>query len=142
MPEIAKTQRFNTPAEQLEPSHPLAAQAANLSKLEGIWINVDSSTRNIVRVVLTPLGSGIGVHAYGACSPTPCDWGEVAGVAYDASVSGGPAVAFTANYNFGFKTTILTGHLEGAHLVVEDFNVFHDGSGRASYFDKGTFRHG
>jgi hypothetical protein len=143
MPDLATVHKFNTPGEQLKPGQiPPAMPAVNLSALAGIWINVDPATRDIVKVILTPQGQGLVVHAYGACTPTPCDWGDASGVAYDASVSGGPAVAFTANYNFGFKTTILTGHLEDNRLIVEDFNVFHDGSGRSSYFDQGTFRKG
>ena len=50
------------------------------------------------------------------------------------------AVAFTANYAFGFKNTILAGHLDGKHLIVDDFNVFEDGSGRSAYFTQGTFK--
>ena len=49
-------------------------------------------------------------------------------------------MAFTANYAFGFKSTILTGHLQGADLIVDDFNVFEDGSGRSAYFAEGTFK--
>jgi hypothetical protein len=96
--------------------------------------------RDIVKIVLTTSGGSLGVHAFGACSPTPCDWRQVPGQAYSASVAGGAAVAFTANYGFGFKNTILAGHLNGAHLIVDDFNVFKDGSGRSPYFSEGTFK--
>ena len=65
---------------------------------------------------------------------------QVKGQAYAAVVAGGAAVAFTANYAFGFKNTILTGHLDGKHLIVDDFNVFEDGSGRSAYFTQSTFR--
>jgi hypothetical protein len=64
----------------------------------------------------------------------------VRGQAYAASVAGGAAVAFTANYAFGFKGTILSGHLNGANLIVDDFNVFNDANGRSPYFTEGTFR--
>jgi hypothetical protein len=62
------------------------------------------------------------------------DWGQVPGQAHSASVAGVSAVAFATNYRFGFTNTILTGHLNGAHVVVDDFNVFTDGSGRSPYF--------
>jgi hypothetical protein len=46
-------------------------------------------------------------------------------------------VAFTASD--GFKSTILTGHLNGQNLIIDDFNVFEGGSGRSPYFTEGTF---
>ena len=66
--------------------------------------------------------------------------GQVPGQAYTTSVAGDTAVAFTANYAFGFKNTILTGHLNGDHMIADDFNVFQDGSGRSPYFTEGTFK--
>ena len=110
--------------------------------LVGTWQNTDAATRSIVRVVLTDQQGALGVHVYGACSPTPCDWQQVPGQVYDASVSGGAAVAFTATYSFGFKNTIIAGHHQGPNLVIEDFNAFTDGSGRAPYYDKRYLQEG
>ena len=107
MADTAIASRFNKPADDLKAGMPLAALA--LGSLVGTWVNVNSATRDIVKVVLTNANGTLNVHAYGACSPTPCDWGQVKGMAYAASVSGGNAVAFTANYAFGFKNTILHG---------------------------------
>lgn len=128
--------KFNKPAEKAEAKH----SPLTLPSLIGTWVNVNPATRDIVKIVLTNSGGALGVHAYGACVPTPCDWGQVTGQAYSASVAGGAAVAFTADYQFGFKRTILTGHLSGEHLIVDDFNVFEDGSGRSAYFTEGTFK--
>jgi hypothetical protein len=128
--------KFNKPTEKADPK----PEALALGSLVGTWVNVNTATRDIVKIVLTNDGGSLRVHAYGACSPTPCDWGEVPGQAYAASVTGGPAVAFTANYAFGFKNTILTGHLNGEQLIADDYNVFEDGSGRSPYFTEGTFK--
>jgi hypothetical protein len=138
MADTAIASRFNKPADTMKSGMPLAG--ITLNALVGTWVNVNSATRDIVKVVLTNNSGALRVHAYGACSPTPCDWGQVTGQAYAASVSGGEAVAFTANYAFGFKNTILGGHLDGPHLIVDDFNVFDDGSGRSPYFTQGTFK--
>jgi hypothetical protein len=128
--------KFNKPIEKID----VKPLPLTLPSLIGTWVNVNPATQDIVKVVLTSSGGALGVHAYGACVPTPCDWGQVTGQAYSASVAGGTAIAFTANYQFGFKRTILTGHLKGEQLVVDDFNVFEDGSGRAAYFTEGTFK--
>jgi hypothetical protein len=132
--------KYNKPHEQLKAGAKAAAAATvNPAPLDGTWNNCDKHTRSLVKVVIRSKGDTIFVHAYGACSPTPCDWGEVQGLAYASSIAGGPAVAFSALYPQGFKDTILTGHLDGASLVVEDFNTFKDGSGRANYFIREHF---
>jgi hypothetical protein len=136
MDDTAIALKFNKPAEK--PG--LTPEALILTSLVGTWVNVNAATRDIIKIVLTNDKGSLGVHAFGACSPTPCDWGQVPGQAYSASIAGGATVAFTANYKFGFKNTILTGHLNGEHLVADDFNVFTDGSGRSPYFTEGTFK--
>jgi hypothetical protein len=127
---------FNKPAEKAN----MNSEALTLGSLVGTWVNVNAATQDIVKIVLANNGGSLSVHAFGACSPIPCDWGQVRGQAYAPSVAGGAAVAFTANYAFAFKTTILSGHLNGANLIVDDFNIFNDGSGRSPYFTEGTFR--
>jgi|HubBroStandDraft_3_1064219.scaffolds.fasta_scaffold323611_1 hypothetical protein len=133
--------KFNKPHEQVKAGTAKAVAAATVSPapLDGTWKNCDKHTPNLVKVVIRSQGDTLFVHAYGACHPTPCDWGEVKGLAYASSVAGGPAVAFSALYSFGFKDTILTGYLDGASLVVEDFNTFKDGSGRANYYTREHF---
>jgi hypothetical protein len=44
----------------------------------GTWVNDDPNTRNIAKViVLNDYTSGLQAHAFGACTPSPCDWGVV-----------------------------------------------------------------
>jgi hypothetical protein len=137
MTTTATAVRFNKPADHL--ASPMGG-ALNLAPLVGTWVNENTATRDIVKVVLTDNAGTLEVQAFGACSPTPCNWGQIAGLAYAATVAGGSAVAFSANYAFGFKNTILTGHLNGETMIVDDFNVFEDGSGRSPYFTQGKFK--
>jgi hypothetical protein len=102
--------------------------------LAGAWKNTNSATRDLVEIVITAAGANLFVHAYGACSPKPCDWGNVAGMAYSSGVSSTPAIAFTASYKFSFSTVTLVGHLAGAILNVESITHFTDGSGRNDYY--------
>lgn len=127
---------FMTPAQISEKG--ATAAAVSSAPLLGTWVNTNHATRNIVKIVIAAAGSGISVHAYGACSPTPCDWGAVAGLDYAASVSSGPAVAFSAQYKFSFSQVILVGHLQGKNLLVESFTHFTDGSGRSDYYSTDT----
>ena len=100
----------------------------------GTWKNTNSATRDIVEIIITASGVSVSVHAFGACSPSPCDWGAVPALAYSTGVGSTPAIGFTANYKFSFSTVTLVGHLAGHLLDVESFTHFTDGSGRNDYY--------
>jgi hypothetical protein len=112
------------------------ALALSLNNLIGKWNNCDRQTRGLVSVVLTALGTVLKVECFGSCVPTPCKWGVVTGTAYAENVSATPAIAFSAMYDFRFKATIVTGHLDHGCLVVETFDTFKDGSGRSNYYSR------
>jgi hypothetical protein len=46
-------------------------QSAERGGFNGNWVNADAKTRNLARIEI----EGMNVHPFGACSPTPCDWG-------------------------------------------------------------------
>jgi len=117
--------------ERLTPHLPLAVAAA---PLVGTWVNCDHETRGLVRVVIAAKGNEITVHAFGACTPTPCDWGVVDGKIYASSVCSTPAVAFTTMYRFNFVETMMVGHILDGALFIETFEHFIDNSGRADYY--------
>lgn len=134
---MKKKPEFNSPAEQVEDLKAgVAAAEVSTKPLLGTWTNCDKATRGIVKVILSVEGSTLIVQAFGSCSPTPCDWGKVKGLAYAANVSATEAVAFSAIYKFGFKETILVGSLDRGSLIVESFDNFTDGSGRSDYYSK------
>jgi hypothetical protein len=139
---MAEEQEFNAPADQAEEAKAAAEEldaVVGPAAIVGTWNACDAATRNLVRVVIAASGSGITVHAFGACTPTPCDWGSVPGLAYAENVSASAAIAFSAHYKFSFKETILTGVLDSGSLRVETFNHFTDGSGRSDYYTRGYF---
>ncbi|HEX7842268.1 MAG TPA: hypothetical protein VF469_32575 [Kofleriaceae bacterium] len=110
--------------------------------LLGNWVNVNIATPSLVRINLQLTGGAFMVHPFGACVPTPCDWGAKPAIAYAANVSSKQPVAFSAVFPQGFKNTIVVGHLEGNFLVVETFNHFQDGSDRSDYYMREMFRRG
>lgn len=141
MPSINVEHQYRAPSDILEKqrellgkSAPLAAVVASPLPLVGTWMNSDHATRGLVRVMIAANGNEITVHAFGACSPTPCDWGQVNGLVFADNVCSTPAVAFTASYAFGFKVTTIVGHLFNGALFVETFDHFTDNSGRADYY--------
>jgi len=133
---VSTKHEYMTPAQIVEGAATAAAVVS--APLAGTWKNINPATRDLVKVVIAAAGSGIKVEAFGACSPTPCDWGSVAGLAYATSVSSSPAVAFSAQYRFSFSQVILVGHLQGKNLIIETFTHFTDGSGRSDYYSTDT----
>src|SRR5438876_9302879 len=97
---------------------PDAKGTLSLKHLVGTWSTCDKTTRDRVRVVLGAKGNSLTVQVFGACSPTRCDWGVVAGIAYGDSVSATEATAFSAVYSFSFKDAIVTGQLDNGTLIV------------------------
>jgi hypothetical protein len=139
---MAEEHEFNAPADQpeeAEAEREALAAVVGPGALVGTWNACDAATRSLVRIVIAASGAGITVHAFGACTPSPCDWGSVPGLAYSANVSSSIAVAFTARYEFKFKETIVTGVLDNGSLIVETFNHFTDNSGRSDYYTRGYF---
>lgn len=132
---------YRVPADLLEkeverlgipkPLVPLTVEAA---PIVGTWVNTDHKTRGLVRLMIAAKGNEVTIHAFGACSPTPCDWGTVQGLIYADSVAEIPAVAFSALYTFSFKQTTIVGHLLKGTLFAETFDHFTDNSGRADYY--------
>jgi len=127
---------FKTPAQNPAPGVQPAVVSVN--PLVGTWNNVDHATRDIVKITISGSGSALKVELFGACVPTPCDWGTVSAIAYAANVSSSPAVAFSANYSFGFSKVVVAGHLSGKDLILETFTDFTDGSGRSNYYASNT----
>ena len=128
---------FRAPADVAE-EHIEQQLVPSSSALVKTWVNTDPATRGMVKIVIAAAGGGVSAHAFGACTPTPCDWGTVPGKVFSANVSSSTGIAFTAHYSFGFKNTTVTGHLNGKNLIVETFDEFTDGSARNNYYSSYT----
>jgi hypothetical protein len=60
--------------------------SAGIADLLGDWRNTDPATRDIVRILISESEGAIEVHVWGACHPSPCDWGSVKAFAYAPKV--------------------------------------------------------
>ena len=117
--------------------------SAQFNRFEGNWVNVDQNTGGISRLEISGTANNVRVHAWGACTPTDCDWGEVDGYAYGPNVSANltdSAEAISAVFGASFKETIVILRFsDRSHLQAEVFDRFTDQSGRSSYFSLDTF---
>src|ERR1039457_4420006 len=94
----------------------LFAQTGSLRLLTGTWVS-EHETDNVTQVIVRVDGARTIVHAWGACHPTDCDWGET-----DADLWNGIPVAI---WKWGFATTRMqlildrkSTRLNSSHLVI------------------------
>ena len=108
----------------------------------GTWVNTDSATRGITKVVITSAGGNkLNIESYGKCHPTDCAWGKVVLPTYGSSVSDTNHRAATANYNAGFSKTLLTLHLNRPKtLSLNSYTLFTDNSNRQPYYSMNNFK--
>jgi cytochrome c biogenesis protein CcmG, thiol:disulfide interchange protein DsbE len=102
----------------------LAAQASVLDLTHGTWINEDQQNGGVTQIVVRLDGSHVVGHAWGACRPTDCDWGEAEVELWN----GIPLIIWKQ----GFSTTRmqLVPQPDGRLLVVYH-EEFQDDSGRS-----------
>jgi hypothetical protein len=107
------------------------------SALAGTWVNVNHATKSAVAFVVGTSAKGITVDGFGACSPTPCEWGRIAGTVFGPNVSAKAGTAFAAQWNFGFARTVVLATYgtpkKVPTLTVQELTTFTDGSHRSNY---------
>ena len=143
----ALTAGLMAPAAHATPVPPNASTA-----LLGTWINTNPSSNSVKQVVISPSRIGnVIVDAFGACSPTYCEWGKVPAIVYGTTVSSTTGATFQTNQRFldgkdeWSRTTLLGGLVrtrEGLRLKLRELTVFEDGSGRKNYEVDETFKLG
>ena len=118
---------------------------AGLSYFSGKWKNTDAHARGLTRISIKTMGRSVRVHAWVACPPTECDWGEVPGTAFGSGVSddiSNQAQRVTATFETSFSDTVMTlSPADDNTLEADTQTRFTDNSGRSSYSATYTFRH-
>lgn len=115
----------------------------NADRFLGNWKNVDDQTRGLPRLEITHDNQqALSIRAWGSCSPTDCDWGEV-----PLALLGDSAGATELPYGFcqwdhGFTDNYMTLRVEDNELAIEVYDIFKDGSGRSNYRAEYRFRRG
>jgi hypothetical protein len=121
-------------------NYPLGDSVHPVPSLPATWIDLAPGA-GLRAVVLTAVNGLLHVHAYGNCSPVPCNWGTVTGITFGASVSAATGDTFLAPYAFGFARKLLEGSVNaaGTRLTVRTWTEFTDGSHRSNYVITDTF---
>ena len=118
---------------------------AGLSYFAGKWKNKDLRTRGLTTLDVRTANQAVWVHAWSACRPTECDWGEAPGTPLTPSVSTNSesdAQKVTAVFETSFSNTRLTlTPADDDELRADTQTRFTDNSGRSGYSATYTFRH-
>jgi hypothetical protein len=108
-----------------------AGRAIDPTPLLGTWVNTKDDTTGIYRFVLARTGDRVTIHAFG--HEAPFDWGEAEVTLFAPNVDSSTAVAFNAQYDFGFMKSYLGCNSNEGLTIIASYNQFTDGSGRSNY---------
>jgi hypothetical protein len=114
--------------------------AGQTADLEGEWVNIDSRTRGLTKVVISKTEKGWSISAWGKCHPKDCAWDSVLLAPLGSSVEDFSFTQGFAVWNAGFATKYVTLTLGEGQLTVETVNIFRDRSGRANYRTMDVFQ--
>jgi hypothetical protein len=118
---------------------PAPGRPVDFTPMLGTWFNTDKGTGGVTRMILEERDGQLTLHSFGADPIAPRDWGKARATAYSASAGSHQGMAFSGFYDFGFMETLLAAYMKSGILVLDTFNTFKDGSGRANYFSREFF---
>lgn len=122
----------STPTPSSPPTPPPAPVTTAADDLLGTWMNTDTNTRGMTKLVITKIDNQkVGLRGYGKCSPSDCDWGAIT-----TSLSQPWTVGI---YQFGFKQTRISVRRTGDQLQVQTNDHYTDQSGRQDRSEQYTF---
>jgi hypothetical protein len=120
--------------------------SAQTARFEGHWKNVNPQTRGVIELDIRVHGLNVDVKAWGACSPTPCEIGNIDAHLFAPSVDANlenSARALIVRYHDSFSERTLVIEPRGPdELIVQMFTHFTDNSKRTNYVESGTFSRG
>lgn len=118
-----------------------------ISELLRVWVNVDSNSGGLTKVIITNDNNELSINAFGKCHPIDCEFGKVkiheiaASIERDNNVL--PFDCLLANWSIDgavknamtviMKITIETS--PNPKLHVEKITIFNDNSGRSDYHE-------
>ena len=105
-----------------------------LTALVGTWINSNLDTNSIARLNASETNGRLQLQVFAMGPDGLVDWGTAGAEVFASAPSSDRAAGFTCVYDFGFAETRLQGMIMKGLLVLAQFHLFKDDSGRADYF--------
>ena len=102
--------------------------------LVGTWINSNLDTNSIARINITNTNGKLQLQVVAIGPDGLIDWGTSDADVFAAGPASHVGAGFTCRYDFGFAETRLQAMIMKGLLVLAQFHLFKDDSGRADYF--------
>jgi len=122
---------------------PAAAASFMAADYIGEWINADTNTSGITRILVRKDSEKLVVQVLGRCHPTDCDWGTAQAAPFGRSVESSadaPINSVSATFSPGFAEQRLNLRLTTRDTLTSVVDThFTDRSGRADYENTDQF---
>lgn len=102
--------------------------------LAGTWINSNLDTNGIARVKITNTDGKLQLQVFAIGPAGLIDWGLADAEVFASGPASHNGAGFACRYDFGFAETRLQAMIMKGLLVLAQFHLFKDDSGRADYF--------
>ena len=104
------------------------------SALVGTWVNSNLDTNSIARIKISETGGKLQLQVFAIGPDGLIEWGIADAQVFASGPASHKGVGFTCRYDFGFAEARMQAMIMKGLLVLAQFHLFKDDSGRAGYF--------
>ena len=115
-------------------TEPIRERDLDRGALTGNWINSNPDTSSIARLNVFEADGKLQLQAYAVGPDGLVDWGITTADVFAAGPASHVGAGFAATFDLGSKETRLQAMIMKGLLVLAQFHLFKDDSGRDSYF--------
>ena len=115
-------------------TEPIRDHDVDRGALIGNWINSNSDTSSIARVKVFEADGKLQLQAFAVGDAGLIDWGATTAAVFAAGPASRVGAGFAATFDLGFAEVRLQAMIMKGLLVLAQFHLFKDDSGRDSYF--------
>ncbi|MCB9232394.1 MAG: hypothetical protein H6581_12065 [Bacteroidia bacterium] len=111
-------------------------QKVDLKPFLGTWKNTKPGSGQIPKIIMRETEGELYMHAWGACTPQLCDWGQARCEVFTDGPGSPLANAFLARFTFEQMDVEISSNVKLGVLVVQTYTRFKDGSARHNYYTR------
>ena len=115
-------------------TEPIRERDIDRRALVGDWINSNPDTSSIARLKAFEADGKLQLQAFAVGPDGLIDWGVTTADVFAAGPASRVGAGFAATFDLGFADVRLQAMIMKGLLVLAQFHLFKDDSGRASYF--------
>jgi hypothetical protein len=102
--------------------------------LVGNWVNSNLDTNSIARIKISHANGKLQLQVFAMGPEGVIDWGVADAQVFASGPASHKGAGFTCRYDFGFAEARMQAMIMKGLLVLAQFHLFKDDSGRADYF--------